>query len=58
MVQRGEGLGFALEPRDPLRVLGERLREDLDRDPAIEFPIARAVAFAHPTRAERRENLV
>ena len=36
VVQRGQGLGFALEPREAIRVGGERLGEDLDRDVAIE----------------------
>ena len=34
MVQRGQGPGLALKPRDPLRVGGERIGQDLDRDGA------------------------
>ena len=30
--KRGQRLGLALKPRDPLRVGGERLGQDLDRD--------------------------
>ena len=37
MVQRGEHLRFALEPREPLGIGGERVRQDLDRDVAISF---------------------
>ena len=32
MVQRGEDLGFALEASQPIRIAGERLRQDLQGD--------------------------
>ena len=58
MIQRGERLRFALEPRDPLGIGREQLGQDLDRDVAIELRVARAVDLAHPARAEGGENLV
>ena len=53
MRERGDGLGFALEPREGRRVRGERVRQDLDRDVAIQLRVARAVHLAHPAGAER-----
>jgi hypothetical protein len=37
MLQRGEGLRFALEARDPFGISRERLGQHLDRDIAIEL---------------------
>src|SRR5437773_9799113 len=36
----------------------ERIRQDFDRDVAIELRVARPIDLAHPAGAERRENLV
>src|SRR5262249_17923057 len=58
MVQRREHLRFASESREPFRIEGERGGQDLDRDLALQLRVARAVHFAHPTRAERRDDLV
>ena len=58
VVQRGQGLGLALKPRDPLRVGGERLGQDLDRDGAIQLRVPRAVDLTHAAGAERRQDLV
>ena len=41
-----------------LRIGGERLGQDLDRDNAIETRVARFVDLAHAARAERRDDLV
>ena len=35
VIQRGEDLRFALESREAIGIVGERLRQDLDRDVAI-----------------------
>ena len=32
MVERGQDFGFALEPGQPLRITGQRCRQDLDAD--------------------------
>ena len=58
MIQRGEDLRFALEPREPVRVGRERLGQDLDGDVAIELRVARPIHFAHPAGAEGGEDLV
>ena len=51
-------LRFALEPREPIGVGGERLGQDLDRDVAIQLRVARAIDLAHAAGAEGRQDLV
>src|SRR4029453_12928719 len=58
VVQRRESLGFASEPGEPVGVFGERLRQDLERDIAIEFRVARPEYLPHPAFADRRGDLV
>ena len=58
VIQGREDLRLALEPRQPLGVLGHRLRQDLDRDLAVELGVPRPVHLSHPARAERRQDLV
>src|SRR4030095_8348459 len=58
MVQRGQGLGLALKPRNPLGVAGERRGQDLDRDGAIQLRVPRAVDFTHAAGSERRQDFV
>jgi hypothetical protein len=48
VVELGEELGFALEPRQALPVFGEFGRQDLDRDLAIEPGVGRAVTSPIP----------
>jgi hypothetical protein len=43
VIQRCEGLRFAREPRQPLRVIRERRGQDLDRDIAIEPCVTRTI---------------
>ena len=52
MIQRGDGLGFAL------KALAKLLRGDFDGHVAIQSRIVRAIHFAHPAGAERREDFV
>jgi hypothetical protein len=47
MVERGQDLGFPLEAREPIRVAGEGLRKDLERDVAVEPGVTGAVDLAH-----------
>ena len=42
----------------PLRIRGQRLRQDLDRHLAREPRVPRPVDLPHPARAERRDDLV
>ena len=58
MRQRGDGLRFAIESREPLRIARDRLGQNLDGDVAIEARIARAIHLAHPTSAKRIEDFV
>jgi hypothetical protein len=58
MVQRRQRFRFALEPREPLGIRREYLRQDLDRDLAVEPGVTGAVDLAHPTGTEQREDFV
>ena len=58
MRERGDGLGFSLEPVAELRVIGDLGGEDLDRDRAIEAGVARLVDLAHPAGTERSQDFV
>ena len=58
MIELRDRAGFAVEPLAELRIGGERLREDLDGDRAIEPRVARLVDLAHPAGAEGGENFV
>ncbi len=58
MIQRGEGLRFALEAREPVGVARERLGQDLDRDVAIELRVARPIDLAHAAFADLRGDFV
>jgi hypothetical protein len=43
MIEGGEQLRLSLEPRKTVRIDGKQLRQDLQRDVAIELRIARAI---------------
>ena len=58
VVQRCEELRFALEPGDALFIGSELIRQNLDRDLAIELGVASAVDFAHSALADGRDDLV
>ena len=58
MIQRGEHLGFALEPCQAVGVVRERLRQDLDRDVTIQLGVACAVDLTHSTLADRGDDFV
>src|SRR6516162_2384603 len=48
----GDGMRFASE------ALAELLLRDLDGNSAVEALVARFIYFAHPARADRREDLI
>ena len=50
--------GFAIEAGQPFRVARERLRQNLERDVAVETRVARPVNLAHAAGAERLDDLV
>src|SRR5262245_3266932 len=58
VVERRQGLGFALEAGHPVRVHRKRLGQDLDRHIAIQPSIARLVDLSHPARAKSGDNFV
>ncbi len=58
MVERRDGAGLTIEALAELRIGGQRFGQDLDRDGAIETCVARAIDLAHPTGAQRRDELV
>jgi hypothetical protein len=43
VVQRGEDFGLALESGDPLRIVGDLRRQDLERDLAFQDGVGRAI---------------
>ena len=58
MVQRGERLRLAREPGETIRVEREELRQDLDRDVAIQLRVAGAIHLAHSARAKQGDDLI
>ena len=58
MVDRGEQLGFAPEPRQAVWVECEELGQDLQSNFAIQPRVARSVHFAHGTRTKRSHDFV
>ena len=58
MVQRGQDCGFARESGQAIGVVRKRIRQDLQRDIAIELGVARAIDLAHAAGPKGREDLV
>src|SRR5579864_6476246 len=58
MVQGGQRLSLAGEAREPIRISGEEIRQDLDGDIAVERRVLRAVDLAHPPGAELGNDFV
>lgn len=58
MIQGGEGLGFPLEPFQPLRVSGEGIGQDLKGYLTIELGIVRTIDLAHASSTEEGRDLV
>ena len=58
MIQRREDLRFALEAREAIGIVRERVRQDLDRDVAIQLRVARAIDLAHAACADRGDDFV
>src|SRR5262249_27823550 len=57
MVQGGGGARLALEPRQVRARLGERRREELEGDLALELQVVRMVDLAHSTNAQKAGDL-
>ena len=58
MIQRRERLRFALEARQAIGIVRERIGQNLDRDLATERRVRRAIDLAHPAFADRRDDFV
>ena len=58
MVEAGENLRFSLEPSEPIRIAGKRLRQDLQRDLAVQRGIGGLIDLAHPTLANEGGDIV
>jgi hypothetical protein len=58
VVQRGDALRLAIEPRLELGIVGQPSRQDLDGDGALEPRVAGLVDLAHAACPERADDLV
>ena len=58
VVQRRQRLSFAGEPGEAISVVRERVRQDLQRDIAIELRVAGPVDLAHAPFADLRGDFV
>ena len=58
MVQRGEHLRLAPKTGDPLRIVGESLGQDFERDVATEVAVAGAIHLAHAACADGSADFV
>ena len=52
VTERGEHLCLALESRDAVRIGGERIGQDFQRDVPGQLRVAGAIHLAHPARAQ------
>ena len=52
MVERRQGLRFAVKAGEPFRILRERVGQDLDGDLPTEIGVGRALHFAHASHAD------
>ena len=58
VVECSECLGFAGESRQSIGIGGEGVRQNLQRDIAIELRIARAIHLTHASFTDRRGDLI
>ena len=58
VIEGCEHFRFPLESCEAIGIVGERLRQDLDRDVASQLRIAGPIHFAHAARAEGRDDFV
>ena len=56
--ERGHCLRFALEPCALYGIGSQALREDLDRDVALQARVSRAIDFPHAPRSERGDDFI
>ena len=58
MVERREHLRLAAESRQSIGIVGDDVRDDLERDVAVELVVPGAVDLAHASAADELEDLV
>lgn len=58
MRELGDGTSFVLESMAKMGILGKMLRQNLDRDEAIEATVSSAINFSHASGAEWGKNFV
>ena len=58
VIQRSNGARFLLEAAHSIGIGREGLRQDFDRDIAIQTRITCAIHLAHATRTERRDDFI
>lgn len=58
VIERGSGLGFALESTDAIGIRRERVEQDLDRDLPVELCIASTIDGTHASGAQQLQNLI
>ena len=58
MVQRGERLRLAGEPRESIRIVRERVRDDFERHVTIQFRVASPIHLAHAPFADLGSDFV
>jgi hypothetical protein len=58
MIERRKNLRFAMKAGEPVRIVGERTRENLQCDVTTEFRVAGAIHLAHTSRAKGGNDLV
>ena len=58
MVERRQHLRLAAETSEALGIVRDGGEQNLDRDLAVQFRIARAIDLAHAAGAERRDDFV
>ena len=58
VIQRGEEPGLTFEPGDPVFILGELLRKNLDRDFSTQLGVLGPVNFTHSPYPDRSKDLV
>ena len=58
MIQSGEHVRLAREPRTPIGIGGEQCREELQRDVAIQLRVTGAIHLTHPAGPQQIDDLV
>src|SRR5262245_26790571 len=58
MIERRQDLRFTFESRQPFRIRGKRVWQDLQRNVPLQACVACVVDLAHPARAEGRDDFI